>query len=368
MEKGLLAHEWISETGGSEKVLESFIRAFPDTPLYCLWNERGWLTGDVRESWIARTPLRRHKALALPFMIPTWKSFDTKDAEWALISSHAFAHHITASNPQMRNYVYVHSPARYVWNPELDARGNHPLAQALRPILKSIDKRRAKGIHSVAANSEFVRERIANSWGVDARVIHPPVDVRRIQETAIWADVLSPRDAAILEELPRDFLLGASRFVSYKRLDRVIQIAEASDVPVVLAGAGPELETLRSVASQSATPVSFVLGPSDELLYALYQRCSAYIFPAVEDFGIMPVEAMAAGARVVGINAGGLTESVVNGDTGYLVDIDDPCEVKNAISGLSKIDQNRCREHARKFSNEVFETNIVAWVGGLENE
>ncbi len=143
-----------------------------------------------------------------------------------------------------------------------------------------------------------MRRRIATAWGVEARVIFPPVEVTEIQRVHNWAARLTGEDSEIFAGLPQGYVLGASRFIPYKRLDLVIRAGEAADRPVVLAGRGPELGRLRCAAAAARVPVTFVDRPSAALLRALYQQAAVFVFPAIEDFGIMPVEAMAAGAPV----------------------------------------------------------------------
>ncbi len=122
------------------------------------------------------------------------------------------------------------------------------------------------------------------------------------------------------ERLPQDFLLAASRLVPYKRIDEAIRAAALTDLPLVVAGDGPDRARLESVAESEKIPVYFLGRVSDALLFALYQKSLAYIFLGVEDFGIMPVEAMAAGASVVGNSVGGVAETVMDGITGALCD------------------------------------------------
>ena len=366
---GILIHEWIEQTGGAEKVFDAFVDAFPSADLLCLWNDDEGRYGDraIRESWIARTPLRRSKPLALPFMPAAWTAMRLQDYDWSLISSHLFAHHaggIRASASGMRKYVYVHSPARYLWTPDLDQRGDKPLVRAVAPALRALDRRRARASGAqFSANSMFVRQRIQDAWGVDADVIYPPVDVKRIQARSSWADVLNEHDQEVLAGLPETFLLGAARFVPYKRLDLVIEAGEHADVPVVLAGSGPHQAALEERAAQARVPVVFLDRPSDALLFALYQRALAYVFPAVEDFGIMPVEAMAAGAPVLVSDLGGATESVVNGLTGVHVNAWTKSEVIGAVSTAAGLRAEDSALRARRFDADTFRTEIRSWVG-----
>lgn len=364
---GALVHEWIAQDGGSENVLQEMSETFPDADVLCLWNDSDgrFERTRVRESWMARTPLRRCKAAALPLMPAVWSSFRNRDYDWALVSSHAFAHHVQLRGAPagFRRMVYVHTPARYVWSRANDARGNNPVARAVSCALRPIDRRRAQQGAEFAANSEFVRARMQRTWGVDARVIHPPVRVESIQAVADWRTRLDDSELAILDGLPEGFILGASRFIPYKRLEDVVRTGELADRPVVLAGHGPHLPTLRAVAQRARVPVHIVPSPSHALLYALYQQTSLYVFPAVEDFGIMPVEAMAAGAPVLAQEQGGAAESVVPGVTGDLVSFDDPDRIRAGAARAMATRREDRLDRARAFRSARFRQEISTWVG-----
>lgn len=364
---GVLVHEWIAPAGGSENVLEAMSEIYPEADIVCLWNDsKGRFSGRrVTESWLARSPLRRSKAAALPFMPVAWRGVANRDYEWALISSHLFAHHVRFERQvsDFRRYVYVHTPARYLWNPELDTRGNSLPVRAAASLLRPLDRRRAQSPTAYAANSRFVQDRINAAWGVEARVIHPPVAVEEIQSVGDWVIMVGGAEADLLSSLPTDFVLGASRFIPYKRLDQVIKVGETIGLPVVLAGHGPELPALRAAAATASVPVQIIESPSKEMLYALYQTATVYAFPAVEDFGIMPVEAMAAGAPVLGPVLGGAAESVEAGRTGALVNFDSPAEIRAGVEiALATRRQDRV-ERARVFSSRRFANEISTWVG-----
>ncbi|MFT3860519.1 glycosyltransferase [Micropruina sp.] len=361
---GVLVHEWIAGAGGSENVFEAMSRIYPDAELVCLWNDSvgRFDPARIRESWMARTPLRRSKSLALPFMPATWRARRPHNYSWALISSHLFAHHANFGDPELKRFAYIHSPARYIWNPELDRRGDSLPVRLAAAALKPIDRRRAHDGAEYAANSEFVRDRIRQAWGVDARVIYPPVAVEEIQAVD-WRDELSPQETALLDELPTSFLLGASRFIPYKQLDLVIRTGSVSGLPVVLAGSGPEEARLRAAAEDADVPVRFVPAPSDALLRALYGRAAAYVFPAIEDFGIMPVEAMAMGTPVIARAVGGVTESVVDGQSGVLTDFASDSDLVAAVEAATSIGPEAPSERARRFSSAMFRDAIMGWVG-----
>lgn len=360
---GVLVHEWIARDGGSEKVLDEFVRCFPDADVLCLWDDaQRYPDRTVRESGLARTPLRHNKALALAAMPHVWRR-RRGDYDFALVSSHCFAHHVSfrESSEDFRKFVYVHTPARYLWNPELDDRGASMAVKLASPPLRRLDRRRAGEGAQFAANSDFVRRRVEKAWDVDARVIFPPVDTTRITSVTDWRTELSGPEFSLLESLPAGFVLGASRFVPYKRLDWVIRAADLAGVPAVIAGSGPEETRLRQLADRAGVPVRVLTRPSDALLYALYQRAHVYVFPAIEDFGIMPVEARAAGARVIVNELGGASETVVEGVDGLHFRDDSVESVAECIASIDRVPQ-RGPGTSTDLSSERFRADIRNWV------
>ncbi|WP_062387863.1 glycosyltransferase [Demequina iriomotensis] len=366
MDHGLIVHEWIAPRGGSENVVDRLMQAFPDAELLCLWDEtRGarYAGRTVHETWLARSPLWHSKAVALPFMPSTWRDRHDGDFDWILASSHLFAHHVTEHDRRVPKIAYVHTPARYVWAPQYDARGRTPQARAAAPMLKRLDRRRARELDGVIANSAFVRDRIEEAWQRDADVVHPPVEVARIQQ-ATWRGQLTEDELLALDALPDCFVLGASRFVEYKRLDAVIEAAALAGLPAVIAGAGPLEASLRQFATEVGVPVTFVVAPSTPLLYALYEAAAVFVFPAVEDFGIMPVEAIASGTAVVANPDGGTHESVELTGGGTLSEDDSPRGFAAAILSAVDLDMARPRERARHFDAAAFDARITAAVDG----
>lgn len=361
---GLIVHEWIEPHGGAERVVEQMRATFPDSDTQALWNDAPTGFGDAYTTWLARTPLRRSKALALPFMPMTWRTIrGRREYDWILVSSHLFAHHVRLiGQANVPKFVYAHTPARYIWEPDLDQRGNTPLVRAASMALRPLDRKRAQEATAIAANSAFTRSRIERTWERDAQVIYPPVNVEGIVHGASWCDRVSGAESELLESLPETFLLGASRFVPYKQLDVVIRAGEATDLPVVLAGQGPEEQTLRARAAAARIPVTFVIRPSTPLLYALYQRALVFVFPAVEDFGIMPVEAMAAGARVAGASVGGVAESISLVRGGSVFNGHSPSELSAAIDAAAAAEKPRAERIMSEFSSNRFTGQLSDWM------
>lgn len=366
--KTLVAHEWIAEVGGSENVFEQMLSAVPHRRAVCLWNDNPARFAGVEETWLGRTRLRGRKVAAMPYMGSAWKHVDLTDVGKVVVSSHAFSHHLAsrAADLGIPAFAYVHSPARYVWAPEVDDRGGTLVARLGRSYFQHWDQRHVSRKVEYAANSRFVAERVADAWDVNAEVIYPPVDIERIQN---FRGELSDADEAAACALPPQFVLGASRLVQYKNVDAAISAGEILGLPVVLVGTGPDEARLRALAEQSQTPVLFAGRVSDNLLLELYRRATLFVYMAIEDFGIMPVEAMASGTPVLVNDVGGSRESVLavgGGLTSSWRDsrFDDPAVVAKAAA----IDIEGCGPALTKFAIAPFRKNLLSWIGEDSSE
>ncbi len=347
-----VVHEWFAATGGSEAVFLNIAALIPHAERFVLWRDHDVQRTDLRESWLARTPLRRSKALALPVMPLTWRTLTRSRFDVVVSSTHAFAHTVKMGSPEQTRYLsYVHSPARYVWSPDFDGRGSGRLLTAPRRVLQRVDIRMSRHVHAYAANSAEVRDRIRRFWHRDAEVIHPPVDTE-------YFAAAPPRQQA----QPRDYLLGVGRWIGYKNFDVMIGIAEEAGVPLVLAGSGPDEAQLRRAATRVRVPVTFEVRPTRERLRELYWGAKALLYPAHEDFGIVPVEAQACGAPVIGLSRGGLLETVVDGQTGYLVPGLEPGQYAVAVAKVDGLDRTTIRANAERFSEPAFARRMSDWL------
>jgi glycosyltransferase involved in cell wall biosynthesis len=347
-----VVHEWFGATGGSEAVFLSIADLIPQARRFVLWADRDVDRTDLRQSWMSRTPLRRMKALALPLMPLAWRTLTRERFDVVISSSHAFAHTVRIGSPEQTRYLsYVHSPARYVWSPDFDGRGSGALLSGPRGLLKRVDVRMSRHVHAYAANSVEVRDRIRRFWGRDAEVIHPPVDTDYFSE-------LPPEQ----EALPRDYLLGVGRWIGYKNFDLMIEIAERAGAPLVLAGSGPEEVALRRAAARVRVPVRFEVRPDRERLRQLYRGARALLYPAHEDFGIVPVEAQACGTPVIGLDRGGLLETVVDGETGFLVRGLDAAAHAAVVSRVDDLSRDAIAKHASGFGTAAFAERMSGWL------
>lgn len=361
---GIIVHEWLEPHGGAEKVIDEMAATFPDAPIWTLWNDAPgrFDSSRVHETWLARTPLRKAKSLALPFMPATWRNLGSADADWILCSSHLFAHHARfgANARNIPKFVYAYTPARYIWTPEIDSRGTSWAARTAAGPLRYLDAYRAQEPYAIAAISSFVQSRISKFWDRESTVIYPPVDVSAYSGPEVGT--FTAEEERILESLPAEFILGASRFVPYKQLDQVIRAGHAADVRVVLAGNGPSMPFLKAMADEYPNLVTFIDRPSQKLLRELYRRAVVYVFPPVEDFGIMPVEAMATGTPVLARNIGGASETVIHGKTGFLLEDFGGKEVINAIAAAESLDPQESRRRSFEFDNGVFHSKLSQWI------
>ncbi len=231
-------------------------------------------------------------------------------------------------------------------------------------MLKPIDRRRAAEAASIAVNSRFTGDRVARAWGQPSRVMYPPVETEALVGIDDWRAALTDDEQRQLDALPETYLLGASRMVDYKRLDRVIEIGAEVKLPVVIAGAGPSQVALRSFAAASGADVTFIIAPSDAMIRALYAHALAYVFPAVEDFGIMPVEAMACGTPIIANSVGGVRESVEAVGGGVTCDIERWNDWDELLHQATSLDAEAFRPRTQMFSRSRFISELQEWVGG----
>ncbi|MER7334951.1 MULTISPECIES: glycosyltransferase [unclassified Micromonospora] len=345
-------HEWFGATGGSEQVFRQIADLVPEGERFVLWKDHDASEPGLRESWLARTPLRRSKAVALPLMPLVWRTLSRQRFDVVISSSHAFAHTVKLGDPETTTHLsYVHAPARYIWSPAFDGRGSNPLLSVPRRLLQGVDVRLSDHVRGYAANSREVQTRIRQYWRRDAVVINPPVDVE-------WFAAAPPADRT----QARDYLLGVGRWIPYKNFDLIIAIAEAAGMPLVLAGSGPQETQLRQLAERTNVPVVFEVRPDRERLRQLFWGARALLFPVHEDFGIIPVEAQACGTPVIGLRRGGLLETVVDGETGFLADSTDPADHAALVRRLDELSADRIAAHATGFSSARFAAEMTAWI------
>ncbi|MCW2982118.1 MAG: glycosyltransferase family 4 protein [Solirubrobacterales bacterium] len=350
-----LVHDYLLVPRGAERTFAAMAACWPDAPIYTLLYDEAAVAPlfgprDVRTSYLQRLHIgQRGFRYMLPLFPRATEHLDVSGHDLLVTSSSAFAQGVRP-RPGAVHVCYCHSPFRYVWFERERALAEAPAP--LRPPLKrELDRIRAwdldasKRVTHYVANSIGTQERIAEIYGRDSVVIHPPVAVDRFSVGT-----------------PEDYLLFVGQIVPHKRVEVAIEAALAAGLPIRIVGDGPDLPRLR--AAYDRPDVSFLTGVSDAGLATLYAGCLALVVPNIEEFGIAAVEAQAAGRPVVAIERGGVRETVVDGVTGVLVDAEDSGSIAEVLraTDFGAFDPTAIRVHAETFSTESFQRKLTALV------
>ncbi len=371
-----LVHDWLTGMRGGERVLEALISLFPASEIFTLFHLPGSVSAAIEARPIHTSFLQAAPGLArgyrrwLPLFPLAARALPIEGFDLVVSSSHCVAAAVrTGGTPHL---CYCHTPMRYAWepiDPYLPSRGRRalrPAASLASAALRRWDAAAARGVDAFIANSANVRERIHRAYGRAAAVVHPGVELGRFA---------APR-------APEDFYLVLGALVPYKRVDLAIRACALLGRRLLVAGVGPHEKRLRAMAG----PGTELLGRVSDLEAAdLYARCRALLLPGVEDFGITPVEAHAAGAPVLALAAGGALETVAgpvldaagrvlrvhdpagSGPTGVLFDQPAPAALAAAILAAERMrfPEATLRASAARFSPARFAAGILAAVDRL---
>jgi glycosyltransferase involved in cell wall biosynthesis len=356
MAKVRIFHEWLDTIGGAEAVLVDLITLYPDAKIYTLWAEDHVLETlgiSAKTSFLQYFPKCLRRIIGLPLMPLAWKTLSRSisDGDLSITSSWVFAHSAIPKKYEHQSIHFIHTPARYFWNPEIDSRTRFPIPQFIFWVFRKIDIKFAKTHLHVLANSNATRKRIEKYWSLKSKVVHPGVDV----------NFYNYQKVSDLNER-KNFILCVGRFVPYKGHETAIKLGEYLNLPVVLAGHGKMEQFLKKLAMNSLVKIDVLVYPSREMLRSLYSSCYFLVYPAVEDFGIVPVEAMACGAQVLGLAEGGLLDTITSEELGVLVSDQEPKTLAEGFNRIKWEPRDLVREFSLKFSNEKFRINISNYV------
>lgn len=353
-----LVHDKLLELGGAERVVQAMQRIWPDAPLHVAVADPAVVEAggfaNVRPGPLDRLPARAaHARWAVPAYAAAFGALHPADAD-VVISSSSFSAKDVRPAAGIPHLSYCHTPARFLWGDDDHLAGRSgpgPVAFAVdvaRPVLRRVDRRRARRVDAFVANSRFVADQIRRCWGRDAAVLAPPVDL-----------------AAFERVVPTgDHLVTLARLLPYKRIDRAIAAAEQLGLRLVVIGDGPD----RARLAELAGPRVELVGEVDEATKVeLLGSARALLAPQVEDFGIAMVEALAAGVPVAAPAAGGALDIVRNGETGALYPPLDPGGLTDAVRALLEDPPDRAvlRAAAVPFGEAAFAAGLVRHVDAL---
>jgi glycosyltransferase involved in cell wall biosynthesis len=344
-----IVHDWLVTWRGGEKVLESIASLYPDAPIFTLFCDFSILPETLRHRKIVVHPvanrLRFMRKALLPFF-PIWiESMDLSGFDLVISTSSCVAKGVLI-DPAARHLCYIHSPMRYIWDQRDEYVGTVRripvvgfFVDLVSSLLRVWDTASATRVDVFVANSNFIKKRVQKYYGRSALVVHPPVDVNRFKGSNA-----QPK---------KGYLLAAGAFVGYKRFDLAIAACESLGRKLIVAGQGPDLETLKSLAGPNTTIIN---APSDAAWVTLMREAEGLLFPGVEDFGITAIEAMAAGTPVIAYKAGGALDYIVEDETGVFFSELTVDSLKAAIGHHQTIAWSRqtLEQHSAKFGGEGF--------------
>jgi glycosyltransferase involved in cell wall biosynthesis len=352
-----LVHDWLNQIGGAEDVLEHLVGLYPGTPIYTSMYApdlmpdayRAW---DIRPTWMDHLPgIHRHHQRYLPLYPLAWQGLRLPDCDVVLSNKSGFCHGVR-TGPETLHICYCLTPTRYIW--ELDAYlAREDLGAAVRlaarcvaRIFKRWDYAAARRVHHFIAISTEIQERIRRYYGRESTIIYPPAEVA---------------ERFVPSPVTEDYFLIVSRLIPYKRIDLAVQACTRLDLPLLIGGKGRDRQRLEAMAGPTVTFLGYV---PDEDLPDLFARCRAFIFPGLEDFGIAPVQAQAAGRPVIAFKGGGALDTVIPGKTGAFFDQPTVESLMETLQGFDEraYDPAAIRAHAMQFDSAVFENAITTYV------
>ena len=353
-----IVHDWLNQMGGAEGVLEVLVEMFPNAPVYTsmYWADampQAYRKWDIHTTWMDRLPgiHRNHQPYLLMYP-PAFGGLALDGYDLVLSNKSAFCLGVQTS-PGTRHICYCLTPTRFVWDFESYVEREQVGSAArnlVRPFLgwlRRWEKSAADRVDAFVSISLEVQERVARYYGRDSVVIYPPVDTGRF--------------VPVPAEERGDYYLIISRLIPYKRLDLAVQAFSELGLPLWIGGEGRDRASLEAIAGPNVRFLGYV---PDEELGSLLARCRAFVFPGLEDFGIAPVQAMAAGRPAIAYAGGGALDYVVEGATGAFFHEQTPQALAEVVAGFDPdaYDPEAIRSHAQKFDTGVFRSELRAFV------
>jgi glycosyltransferase involved in cell wall biosynthesis len=354
-----LVCDWLTNSGGAEKVILALHQLFPQAPIYTsIYNAAkmpGFENATIHASYLQHFPFAKKKyQMYLGLMPHAFEQFDLSDYDIVISSSHSCAKGVI-TRPQTLHISYCHSPMRYAWENSHQYIREYQANSVIKKIapfflhkIRIWDRLSADRVDFFIANSKHIQNRIEKYYRKPSSVIYPFVDVKKMRSYGN-----QPRSA--------DFFLAVGRLTPYKRFDLIIDAFNELGLPLKIVGTGVSLKVLSRRAKNNIEFLGYV---SDEKLKELYAQARAFVFPQVEDFGITPLEAMSAGCPVIAYKKGGALETIAENKSGIFFEEQTVDSLKAAVQKLSKLKlkKEEIQKQAQKFDQKIFNQKILDFI------
>lgn len=361
-----LVHDYLVQYGGAERVLECFTEIYPEAHIYTIMHDKKLMHGvfenkKIHTSFLQNFPLARKRHRIFPLLMPSAiEQFDFSKYDVVLSDSSSYAKGIITSHDTL-HICYMHTPMRYAWDDcqkYTDDFGLPVVIKKMVPFFMNYirlwDSVSAHRVDKFIANSKFVAKRIKKYYKKEATIINPPVN----------ADNFYVEND---ESKRGDYFLMVGRLIAYKRHDIAIEAFNKLGLPLKIIGRGPELNKLKKIAGEN---IEFLGRVDDNDLPKYYANCKAFIFPQEEDFGIVAIEAMAAGRPLIAYKGGDIVEHMEEGRTGVFIEKQTSEDVIRAIEKFQKgsFDGNYIRGKSLRFNKDIFKKKIREYVDSAMKE
>ncbi len=352
-----IVSDWIVG-GGAERVVQELHKIYPEAPIYTSYCNDEWrdkLDGKVITSYLQHWPFSRLRKFLPPLRAMWFSHLDLSAFDLVISSSGAEAKGVKVKKPAA-HISYIHAPTHYYWSRYddylkspgfgvFDFLARFGLKLLVGPM-RRWDYKAAQRPDFLIANSNYIKEQIKKYYGRDSTVIHPPVDIERF---------------AGQSDEPRQGFVTAGRQTPYKRIGLVVKACTELNLPLIVIGNGPQHSQLKRLGGKSVT---FLRGKSDEEVAHYFQTSQAFIFPGVDDFGIVAVEALAAGTPVIAYKEGGALDYVEPGKTGEFFTEQTAEALAGALKRFTpdKYNASQIQNYAKKFSSGDFRAQFQKFV------
>ena len=348
--------DWLTNYGGAESVISALHDLYPKAPIYTTvykpenMRELSKLK-NVQTTWLQKIPFAKHQWL-LSLMPTAIEMLNLDEYDVVLSSCHSVSKGVI-TKPNTLHISYCHTPMRYAWESwDFETRLQkfprilHPLIRRQIKKIREWDYCAAQRVDKYIANSTYIGSQIEKHYKRNSHVIYPPVHTNKFQPT---------------NHPQNNFYLSVGRLIPYKKFDLLVETFNKFGLPLKIVGTGPDLKKIKTLAKSNVE----ILGNVDhKTLTDLYANCKAFLFPQIEDAGIVPLEAMSAGRPVIALNRGGSLDTMIDGKTGVFFEEQTVKSLTDAIQRFEKkdFDSKTIRQHAEQFDIEIFKKRIGDFV------